>query len=670
MIRPLTAAALLLILLNSCEEEPTPPSFETDGFDLFNNFEFLSDTLELKMDLSGSIFDAIHIPSNTGADQDSIFKFTFRARNLQNSPTKIGYKIYYQNISYAHPVAMENGSYNPESSENFYGSWISDSLISFKPIELLPGESKNVSDRFFISGNPLNDPRYFNPDPAETYINKADVEAQMTVIQNDENWMKAIAKKAEENNNSLQDQLRADALWTVQNNASGITKNRRWQRNPRVGLYEFILVVGNWENIQKLPASILDPLKVDEDYDVPLNPFFYFNHLPKRDMNQIQVIHGNRYFRTYAVLTPEHGLFYDPGNFKAELNADSSNCSKSEHAHKMAHFQQYVNTEVKDSSLYNINLTANVVESNMSNETFEELRTNTERIPGSYVESPLSPCINARYDAECNCIVVTNPGNEDPPYRKENAGVEGRIGFTYGKFTGKLKFPEVMSANNVWNGITCAYWLKFQSLKEWNMRNTCLDGGYLQSGYDSHDAVYTPANAYSEIDIEIVKTSKYWPATSEINRDPDPNYNPADDNNLIVSCTNWDLACQEPSDFGKGAYPFQDGKYYLHRWSDWYKALTLKTENPHNETVGSEMYYQIDWRPDEIIWRIGPDSAHLKEVGYMNSTVTKVPNNQMVPVMSQEFHYGHWWPTTPYPQGDIPYPKDPIKGYLYEVEVR
>ena len=73
---------------------------------------------------------------------------------------------------------------------------------------------------------------------------------------------------------------------------------------------------------------------------------------------------------------------------------------------------------------------------------------------------------NGRY------ISLINPGNKDRMSnpRKESVGVKTRVGFTYGKFRGKIKFPSQLNKSGVWSGITNAFWLIYQSEQEWNKR--------------------------------------------------------------------------------------------------------------------------------------------------------------------------------------------------------
>lgn len=663
---------LLSGLILACNKSES--SFDLVSFEALTNFEFSNDTLVLEMDLSGGPFEAVSLPSQNGPHHDKTFHFEFTVKNNRGKPAPVYYKIYYQNESYKHKEARTSAltqleDYNPDASENFYGSWISDTLIGFRQSKIIPARSEiTITDSFFISGNPLNDSLYFGPEPENPNIKSENIEHQIQVIKDSPEWYEAVVEKAKNRNRALEEQLLDDAAWVLQNQVSEISTNQRWQRNPRVGAYSFMLVVGSKDEIEQLPASILNMSQLDEKFKIKLNPFYYFNY---ESSPGVRVAYAPQVLKTFAVLRPEAGLFYNGLGFKIPSQRPEEECNNDEIAFKYAHFMQFVNEEVLDSSLHNIDIKANVKGNSYTQALFEKNAQSARRNTPSYVLKPNEACENAWYDPAENVLVIQNTGNTTRPYKKENAGVEGRIGFSYGKYTARIRFPEILNNHNVWNGVTCAFWLKFQSLEDWNIRNACQKEGYVVHNQKGEDYSFKPQNAYSEIDIEIIKTSKHWPPTSYKLFNKPEYYDSAQDHNLIVSCTNWDLACKDPSKFGVGAKRFShdETNYEIHRWDRWYRALTLKTERPAEKTVGDVLLYQIDWQPHEITWRLGSDKTEMDEVGYMDETVTKIPNNQMVPVMSQEFHYGHWWPMTPFPQGDIPYPDEAIRGYLYEVVI-
>jgi hypothetical protein len=132
------------------------------------------------------------------------------------------------------------------------------------------------------------------------------------------------------------------------------------------------------------------------------------------------------------------------------------------------------------------------------------------------------------------------------------------------------------------------------------------------------------------------------------------------------------MACWEPENFGVGckSVEYQGKIFESHRWDHWYRAVTEKFIAPDDSLFGTNYYYfEIDWRPTEIIWRIGPEPDKMEVVGYMNDKMTSVPNNQMLLIVTQEFHNTEWWPGSPYHQKYIPFPLNDIFGEIYEIVI-
>ena len=140
---------------------------------------------------------------------------------------------------------------------------------------------------------------------------------------------------------------------------------------------------------------------------------------------------------------------------------------------------------------------------------------------------------------------------------------------------------------------------------------------------------------------------------------------------VMYCCTNWDLACREPKKFKSGItqIPFQNTEFEAMRWYDNYKALTTKTPMPNSVFDEDYYYYEIEWKPKEIIWRLGPDPEHMRVVGYMSDQYTAIPNNQMLCIITQEYHYSEWWPPIVYMQGLIPFNATDIEGRVYEIVI-
>jgi hypothetical protein len=656
---------LLLIILCGCFKPDADMTVEK--FEMFSNYSLSSDTLTLEMDLSRGPFKGITLPSDSATGSRDYFHLNFDIQN-KGATERFFYKIYYRNISYKHADYVE-GEFNPKSSENFYGSWSGIDVPRFKLTKTIKeNERIEVKDSIRIMGNPFNEPRFFGPDPRSNQFDGTDVVKMIKIIQSNPDWLSTVEDKALASNQSLEDQLRFDAIWTLRNTQSKDTTNLRFRNNPRVGLYEFMLVIGRESLIESIPEYAFNHELTNPETGVRSNPFYFFPEAEKK--SNLIVQKSDQHLRTYAILKPDYGLYYDQFDFKEAYSG--SNCGNDTTAFESAHFIQYINTPVLDSSLNNIDQVLNVTES-MTLKQFRDWAENLERNQNSFVSLANKPCKNASHDADQNVILVKNPGNSEKPYRKENGGIEGRFGFTFGKFKARIEFPELLSQENVWNGVTCAFWLKFLSLDEWNTRDECKTGEGYALEYLGQDKVKRgPRSTYSEIDIEIVKAAKHWPPLSYSGHADTVDFDdPSSNRDLIIACTNWDLACKDPSQFGVGVKAFNEGDntYYTHRWGDWYKALTSKNPHPHDNTVGQPMWYEIDWKPTSLTWRVGETKETMQRICFMDSSITKIPNNAMNPVVSQEFHYGHWWPTTPFPQGDIPYPKNDIVGKVIEIRV-
>jgi hypothetical protein len=258
------------------------------------------------------------------------------------------------------------------------------------------------------------------------------------------------------------------------------------------------------------------------------------------------------------------------------------------------------------------------------------------------------------------------------PYRKENVGVRSRIGFTYGKVDICVQFPEMLDSDRVWNGLTNAVWMLNQEEADWNDRSGCAGGYIPRTDMRGPKAERKDLQSYSELDFEIVKSSKNWPVSSYGTQVPPLDDHIRQSNNIAIACTNWDLACNEPINYVTGVYHFKHNEvtYDLHRWDSWYQALTIKAAADDDELFQKKFYwFEFEWTPESITWKIGPDKEHMREIAFMDKTVTKVPDNQMVVVVSQEFHDSQWWVPAPYDQRYIPYPKDPLVGKILAVEI-
>jgi hypothetical protein len=639
-----------------------------ENFQALTNLAFAeSDTALLTMDLSDAIVEGIIIPNNRQT-ANGYLNFSFDALNNDQA---LFYKIFYQNESYK----FEEGTGDLDE-ENFYGSW-EDVAINFKPI-LFNGSSKlAVKDSLRIVGNPRMEKKYFGA-PMEQYeLHDENVEAIVERIRANPDWLNGVKEKAEKEKRNLDLQLYLDALWVISYERQKGEINHRWKRNPRAGIYKFMLVVATEDALKTIPSEIQN-IGMTSSEGKFLNPFAYFSSVEAINIPGINVFTSDKFLKLNARLDPGTGVYVDllkAGNPNLDKSYYNDNCNESWEVFRKAHFAQYYHYINKNYTLSNIPVIADVVGDPYSK---EEYFANVEKFKEvdlifGYPNNTECPCKTVISNRDSGYIELRNPGNSDiSKAKKENVGIIGRIGFTYGKFTAKIDFPKQINETNVWNGVTNAFWMIYQDEYDWNQRRVCDKVGYIPKDKTWKDDIRVPVLNYSEIDFEIIKASKYWTWSSYPKDRPYPQQDASALDEIIVACTNWDLACNSPSDFSWGVFDvdFQDTSVVFHRWDRYYKAVTSKYAIQESKiTSHDHYYYQIDWQPNRITWRIGPEKNRLKTIAGIDTRHTSIPNNQMVVVVTQEFHFADWWPTAPFKQDYIPYPKNDIVGRVLEITI-
>jgi len=641
----LTFASLLAIifLLSSCSDH------KSKEFNALCNFQLSSDTLVLNMDLQDVVYKGIELPSKV--QNPDGFEFQFEFPDYETG--KYYYKIYYQNESYK----FEESS--PLSYENFYGSW-EDTDIEFKSIT-----SEKVVDYIRIVGNPRNEKIYFGAPLEDFEVTDEKIEKWINIMRNSPEWFHAIEEKAVNNKRSVESQLYGDALWMIDHSRDEGSENHRWKRNPRTGCYTFLLVICDETALKNIPNYIKNIAAKNPETNQFVNPFTYFSSKQK---GNIITLKSKQVLRTRAILTPEYGIYVNPLTLYdgMEIFNGTKWCNDTHELFEHALYEQFFHHIDKDFILPNIPVIADVSGDNYTHEDYDN---NVEKYDNQRIQDhpyiSNSPCRTV--NTLGNYIQLVNPGNEDKEQpRKESVGVQTRVGFTYGKYTGKIKFPKLLNNHNISNGLTNAFWLIYDSGKSWNERRQSKSG-YVPKSYNyecGYEPEKTPTTHYSEIDIEIVKTARKWPHEKN-------NVDEKNSSDVMFCCTNWDMSCADPKNYGKEVnVNYNNQKFYSYRWHKYYNATTIRTPIANNELFDPEYYYyEIEWNPNEIIWRVGPSLDNLKVMGYMNSSFTAIPNNQMRAIVTQEWHYGIWWPPIVWDQKDIPYPKNDIVGKVYEIIV-
>ena len=650
--------------------------FQVEGFMPMQNFSTNeSQLVQLNVDLETALDSGVIIPTKK-QHASGMFQFQFEFTNQTEVEQEFYYKIYYENTSYKHnEMKNVNGvsAYNEKSEENFYGSW-EDTNIGFKSLGKVEVNGKIlVKDAFRIVGNPRNEEKYFGK--PKVFPTEKEIAQKIEEIKNNSSWYQNIVAKANQEKRNIDEQLRLDANYVLENDEK--TVNQRWKRNPRMGEYQFILVVTTKQGLQSIP-NYVQKIGLRNEKNKYYNPYYFYIVPSLMKNEQIKVVYSKQKLQLKTKYDLSKGVYvFENENPNKNLNKKfyHEKCGNTAELFHQANFKQLFHELPSNASLKNIPVIQDVADGTYSETDF--LQNKNKFQASELVNKPIRvtdcPCETVLFDAAKNGMKLINKGNSDPAnMNKESVGIEGRIGFTYGKFIAKIKFPELINDANIWNGITNAFWLIYQK-GEWNNRDLCNKEGYILKEWEGANAKKRITTTdYSEIDIEIVKDSRYWPKTSYGNVSNYPKDDAAHSDEIMVTCTNWDMACQDASNFTVGAKTITiwGHTFEFHRWDHWYKALTLKTPKKDDELFKQDyFYYQIDWQPEKIIWSVGKSKENMQVVGMMDHTITKVPNNQMVPVITQEYHYGDWWPTTPFHQNHIPFPKNDIVGMVYDVEI-
>lgn len=669
------AFIVALLVITSCN--PDQKSFSISGLDFISNIPTPKDSvIKLPLDLDDAVLNGVEIPTKKQS-KNGYFNFSFKIKNNSDKLSRFFYKVYYQNETYKF---NEDHIY---SNENFYGSW-ENTNYTFKPTKsLAPGEEVEVRDSFKIVGNPRNEKKYYGSDPTTHQVNQATIDNTIAYIKSIPDWVKQITEKAMTNKVSVEEQFYIDALWSLNDQEQrDTTHNNRWKRNPRMGVYEFMIVVAGQEDLSHFSKSFTD-LSLPLPTGNFLNPFGYVKDHGINGLLHSKVIRCRKKLLVNAKLDLSKGVYANPlsvtePNFTREyFNPD---CNDSSDQYARSHVELFFHNINRDYVLHNVKETRDVVAENLTRAEYQHMATHYkgDQLVDTYVNATKCPCKNVSVNKDENSITLKNPGNKAGEYKKEHVGIISRIGLTYGKFRAKIKFPETLSQDHVWNGITNAFWLMAQDVNaKWNMRRACdANIAYIPKQEADNEASLGKSKkqiTYSEIDFEILKESEFWPKSSyQISNVPYQTDNCANNQDIMVTCTNWDMACHQPEFYNIGAVEHKiDGvKYIHHRWNQWYKALTTKVRSSHDELFKSPYYfYEIEWGPEKIIWRIGPEKDQMRVICVMDKNVSAIPNNQMLMIITQEWHNQEWWPTAPYKQNYIPFPKNDITGKVLELEI-
>lgn len=454
---------------------------------------------------------------------------------------------------------------------------------------------------------------------------------------------------------------------TIRSDPRGEFPGKPWARNPRTGRYSLLIVaLPEAEFDQKPPPpELIDPrIRTGQGYT---EPYAYW-------------LHGSGAARREAVTL----LVPDVCELRVQLDPLSGvlGCFGAR-----PEFEPFIHTLDTNQRFGNIPLIADVLDNSFTRTTYDSLLSftaHTELISATPYLADV-PCANIGIDSATRALIIRNPAASPQRPRKVQTGVITRHAFTYGRYRVHAQLSPLLNDSDLWNGLTNAIWLIGTGVGG-PLRRPC-EGGYLTTGSDPGQTGRIPRSNYAEIDFEIMKGMPLCPERAFPPIYPQPIADPNDRSawlrklppeviarhgQVSVACTNWDLACPDAPDFGIGCQDivFDGEVFYAHRWDRDYRALTEKHMAPDDELFGPAGYwFEIDWRPTEIIWRIGPSPDHLRVIGYMDRSMTSIPDVPMRLTITQEFHNTAWWPGCPYEQGGIPFPAKDLVGRIHSVTV-
>ncbi len=644
----------IIFFFFSFKEQQKPLIKEVNiGYNLVDSIYFINTENIIK---NGIVFPNKNIQSDGSII--STIKFRF---NVKPSKEKLFYKIYYQNESY------KFHEHESLCHENFYGSWYD--TIGFKEVT-----SEVVIDSFIIAGNPRFEKQYFGASIDSFFINENKIQKVINSINSTPEWKLLVEKKAKNNKVTFEEQAYIDALWVLNNTRHIGTINHPWKRNPRMGKYSALLIVCTESALKKIPHYIQFIHYTNANGNF-INPYQYFLFGAGKNINDISVFLDTFLVSIALKILPGKGIWVDKTKVPYTTSIISNNyCDTGKKLFNESLFEHFFSNENRSFKMNTIPVVSDWTTDDFTlsdYKLYKKIYSNPHKRISSWIRNVPCACCNVKL-TDKYIEIFTPPSDSISNAAKVNIGVKTRVGVTYGKITAKVKFSPMLNKNNIWHGITYAVWLISQEMHPWNNRRYSKSGYIPKENPNGQRKHYTP---YSEIDFEIVKTSPYWPYEyykDSVQKNKSANYDGTKNRDIIIALTNWDLASKDPVYFRS---PLQiikhkDKYYEAMRWSDSYQAITIRKPVNHDEVFNREYYFfQIEWKPREIIWRIGPDKNNLFEIGYMSDKNTSIPDNQMVLIINQEYHLTKWWPVPVYEQDYIPFLKNSVNAKIFEITI-
>lgn len=564
----------------------------TESFSSINSFSKFGTDQEYQIESEG---EHICIPSDELDSDDLFFKYEFTINNT-SSHDKLYYTVFYQNESYKHSETV-NCELVFKSGENFYGGWgySEDADNGLHELNVTPSTTETHTGYFRIRGNPRNEKIYYNG----------------TDIQYD-NW---------------EDE-------PVGNDA----RMRRWARVPRVGTYNFLLVVTTDPTFFNDKQYLVDTSQPFEDGEnsAYLSPFHWRYIASQASTNNDLSNHlQNTYiFESCTQLNvkavpdlsiPISNTNYPRNSFDIRTNANSANQVTVNTIPLVKKFDNFTQTEYNwNTHFYDPN--------HVPEEEFIPVVVDGDS-DADNVTNEIS--INGEYE-----LHITNPATEscDNPMR-EHAGVNFHR-LKYGKFRGKVDFPKMYTIHHIWKGINNTFWLS---------RNT--------AGIPIGQHCFSNENLHHESDIEFFPHSEggntYYPtgidneytySTEKQYAVNDWNKHPIESAKSALVVSNFDYSCtnvRSPITLGNTVLVTYNGDNFLVKRE--LEKVVVTGVNGSNSVplmddatfFDGSLCYEIEWKPTELIFKIGTAWDNLTTYGYFNSDFTLIPNVPMSLIIAQ-----------------------------------
>ena len=462
---------ILLLIISSCNSGTksdtsqqaiaTGTAFSIESFDALTNYNgdslSTAQSKHLQLDYTYAIDSGFIIPSSIQTS-NGLFEFKFRIKNTGKQQQACFYKIYFQNESYKFEEAdSASGKFNPLAIENFYGSYNDSSILFRQTKPLQPGEETEVTDYLRIEGNPRCEPQFYR---------------------------------------------------------NG--KNMHWMRNPRVGLYSFMLIATDSKTIEekKIPLEVQNIcLKQNNQY---INPYYYFLNGDGKNIGTVSVMKSAIELKVTSRIDFSKGIYADASRFpeldKSQLT--DCDCGVNDTMFHRAQIAQFMHSVSKQNVYENIPLISDVINDNYTKRQYNWNAAFIKRDETIKTITTIArqPCKTVSIDKVQNKAIIKNPAATWGNWKKESVGIVTRSGLTYGKWRVKAKLTQLLNKYNVWNGLTNAIWLIVQpDSGDWNRRRICNGEGYMRDYGSGRGDPRANIISYSEIDFEILKTASYCP---------------------------------------------------------------------------------------------------------------------------------------------------------------